>query len=785
MDSPTEGAPRPDAPTELPPGWRLNRGHLFLGLLLVVLGTVALEWAFTGAPVPPGSDPGDWISRSYAYVGLPPPPIQAVGSPFLYPPFLFPFVGAVYLGTGSATLTGAFIAGALLFVYGLSVFHLGARFLRTGPVLVGFVGLAVFNGTTLSMLFWGAYPNFLAFILFNEALVFFLTYAERGRAVDGVLTFVLLALSYLSHSLTFVLLVGVVAFGFLLLWAARRTPLRRLWSYPTLGGAALLGAVVLGYSQVTAALGIPHPNYLSANPAAFTIDNIGEIFVPLANAPSIAPAGAPLVLTPLGAVAVLVGAALLTLLLVAAATSRRPRAVSSASLVTAGWLVVALLLPVAGYFAHVDTDYPRFLYYVPLPALLLLALLVEHFAIARWRAPTADPVPPAPRAGAAGRNPRRLTSGTVATVAVLTVIVVVAANLAAPTLARSEQLNTGTSHDGLFLDAVAWLKRNPTAGAVLTLDRTIRWTEALTDRGAYDVGPTWLLFEPWQITNAEETYWALNSLDAVTNNNGVLSFSGFGSPVMSQAPMYSVMLDGVTVSLLRILPGASYLNESSGNATTQANLTDYSTPILTVPGSAPLSSEVDYSGPTFAVREVATLAPTSATSWINFTVTPAPRAGIQQFVTTLADPPHPNANLHTGSPPSVSVLGNRVAWNITSVVGRFPGTPSIDSTLLLSPAPSAWSAASSVAGTHLVLTFTNPAPTRPFEVSIELATPGASNPAVVLPTYLATRAFLAQTGIHFLFVPNDAGDAATMAFYEANFGYTVGYANAEWAVLQG
>lgn len=781
MSGPAEVAAVPSAPPPLPPGWSLLRAHLLLALLLTTLCTVALEWAFSGAPVPPGSDPGDWIARSYAYVGLTPPPVQAVGSPFLYPPFLFPFIGIVFLGTGSATLTGAFIAGALLFVYGLSVLHLGARFLQTGPVLVGFVGLAVFNGTTLSMLFWGAYPNFLAFILFNETLVFFLAYALRGRAVDGWLTFVLLALSYLTHSLTFVLLVGVVAFGFLLLWAARRTPLRRLWALPTLGGGALLVAVVLGYGQITAALGIPHPNYISANPAAFTIDNLGEIFVPLANAPSLAPMGSPLVLTPLVAVAILVGAALLTLVLVSAASSRRPRAVTSPALVTAGWLVVALLLPVGGYFAHVDTDYPRFLYYLPLPALLLAAIVTEQLAVGRPRPSPASEAPTPP----AARGPRRLSSGAVATVAALTVVAVVAANLAVPTLVRSEQLNTGTSHDPLFLDAVAWLKQNPTAGAVLTLDRTIRWTEALTDRGAYDVGPTWLLFEPWQITNAEETYWAFNSLDAVTNNNGVLSFSGFGSTVASQAPMYSVMLDGVTVSLLRILPGASYLNETVGNSSTQANLTDFATPTLTVPGNAPLSGTVDYNGPTFDVLETGTLAAATATGWINYTITPRGGASVRTFVTTLADPPHPDTNLHAGGPPAITVTGGRVAWNITTVVGRLPGTPSIDSTLWLSPAPSLWSVGTSVAGTQLALTFTNPDPTQPFRVSIELTTPGASNPAVVLPAYLETRTFLSQYGIHFLFVPNDAGDAATMAFYEANFGYTVRYANVEWAVLQG
>ncbi|MCI4328443.1 MAG: hypothetical protein L3J86_02550, partial [Thermoplasmata archaeon] len=97
-------APRKGVPTA--PNW--NRIELLSALAIVLAAVAVLEAAYSQSPVPPGVDPGDWLQRSFAFVGLPHPPSMAVGSPFLYPPLAFPFLGALVLATGSP-LTAGFV----------------------------------------------------------------------------------------------------------------------------------------------------------------------------------------------------------------------------------------------------------------------------------------------------------------------------------------------------------------------------------------------------------------------------------------------------------------------------------------------------------------------------------------------------------------------------------------------------------------------------------------------------------------------------------------------------
>ncbi|MCI4319029.1 MAG: hypothetical protein L3K23_02715 [Thermoplasmata archaeon] len=767
--------------------WRPAPVHLALMLGMVAVVTAIYEIALSASPVPPGSDPGDWIQRSYAFVGQPHPPVLAVGSPYLYPPLIFPIVGGVYLLTGSATTTGYVVAGVLLAGYGLTVVRLARRFLTTGPTQVAFVGVALFNGTTLSMLFWGAYPNFLAFILFNEAILAFAAYTAKGRPVDGLVLFALLSLEYLAHSLTFDLLVFALAVAFFLLWAAKRVDLKLLVRRPTLLGAGLLLGTIAAYTAAIKFYSIPTPNYLSANPASYVIDNLGELFVPLANAPSLYLSGPPLVLAPLAVLLLLTLAAVVLVVGGAYVGLRWRRFSPNSLLLTEGWLVAALLTPVVGWIAHVDTDYPRFLYFLPLPGFLFVALALEQLLFRAGRAVDPGPTPrPVETATPTTRSAdRRQASGTVALVAALTIVVVLAGNVAVPTIFLNEKLNTGTSHNAYFVDAASWLRSNPTSGSVLTVDRAIRWTEALTDRGGYDVGPTWLLFEPWQVLDSEETYWALNSRSAITNNEAVLSYSGFGSPLLSQAPMYSVIDEGVTVSLLRALPGGSFVTSTVGNSTVQQALTAASTPTLTVPGPQGLSGVTVYSGGSFQVTQTATLPTPGGEAWINYSVTPVGGAQLRQLVVTLADPPRQVALINTGGSPSVNTSGGVLYWNVSSLLGRLPGNQPIDTVGTMTPAPASATFRPSGVGSTLQLAFNDPNGGGPFSVSLHLTTPSASNPAVVLPSYLDTVGFLTTHDIHFLLLPNVPSSAVTVAYYESVYDYQVGYTNPDWQILEG
>ncbi|MCI4350820.1 MAG: hypothetical protein L3K15_04835 [Thermoplasmata archaeon] len=786
---PAAPAPPPPPPPLVAESWRPSRIHVVVMLGMVAVVTAIFEWAMTAAPIPPGSDPGDWIQRSYAFVGLAHPPVLAVGSPFLYPPLIFPIIGGIYLVTGTATATGFVIAGVLLAGYGLSVVHLARRFFATGPVQVLFVGLVLFNGTTLSMLFWGAYPNFLAFILFNEAIIAFAAYVARERFRDGILLCALLALVYLTHALTFDLLLLALAGGFFLLLVARRARVRLLLARTTLLGAGLLVGVIAGYTAAVRYFGIATPNYISANPAAYVIDNLGELFVPLANAPSIFVSGRPLVLAPWVVMVLLASVAAALVLVSTVAPRRWSRWSPNALLIAEGWLAAALVTPLLGWIGHVDTDYPRFLYFLPLPGFLAVGLAIEQLLLrARW-ATSDDPAPWSPATSVSGapiRSPRRpRPTGTVAIAGVLAIVAVLAGNVAVPTIFLNEKLNSGTSHNAYFVDAEAWLKANPRAGSVLTVNQAIRWTEALTTRGGYDVGPTWLLFAPWQVMDTEESYWALNSREALTNNFAVLSYSGFGSALLSQAPMYSVMDEGVTVSLLRLLPGASFVTSSVANASFVEGLTQFSTPTLIVPGPAAISAVTTYVGPHFQVVQTATLAPTRGEAWINYTVTGQAGAALRHLGITLADPPRLVSQMHTGSPPAIAITGGTLEWNVSTILGRLPGAQPINTTVSLVPAPSAAAVTSSPTGTAVGLIFDPPAGPAPLQVSVHLSTSPTSNPAVVLPPYLDTATFLGDHDIHFLLLPNDPSSGQTIAYYEATYHFQLGYANPDWVILEG
>ena len=248
-----------------PPGQAASpepRLFLWVSLAIVVGAIAVLEFTYSSWPIPPGVDSGDWIQRSFGWVGLAHPPMDAVGSPFLYSPLIFPMIGGTELLTGSPTTTGFLFGGLLLAAYGLSVIHLSRRFLRSGPFQVLFVGLAVLNGTTLQILFWGGYPNFLAFVFFNEGLVFLLAFARTRSTRDGLLLYVIASLLFLTHELTFVLFVATLLTTALFLLAQDRKWLGVFLSRANVLGLVILATTVGGYIEITKHLGIESPGVL-------------------------------------------------------------------------------------------------------------------------------------------------------------------------------------------------------------------------------------------------------------------------------------------------------------------------------------------------------------------------------------------------------------------------------------------------------------------------------------------------------------------------------------------
>ena len=768
----------------LPPRPTAPRSYLWIGLAIVALSVVILELVYARAPVPPGVDSGDWVQRSFAWVGLPHPPANAVGSPYLYSPLMFPFIGILELITGNPLTTGFVFGGALLAVFGLSVVHVARTYFVSGPTQVLFIGIAVLNGTTISILFWGGYPNFLGFVFFNETLVLLLWFLRSRTLRDGLLFYGAASLLYLTHSLTFAVFAATFGVVALVLLALDRRWFGVVLSRANLVGLAILSATVVGYIEITKFLQIPHPGYFNTNAAAYFVDNIGEFFRPLSSGPMVFPLGPGVTMSPIDAMAILVVAGLAVAVVTLLLGALRPAWIDHRHYIAAAAFFSVCLVPVGGYLVHVDTDYTRFVYFLPLPVALLVGLAVDGLMGAGRHpsatvAPTSAPDPPPPRA----RRP--VSREGIALAAVGIILLLLVANVTVPTAVYNEQLDAGTSdHDAAFLQATDWLNANDKSGSVLTTSGAVRWVEALTDRGAFDVGPTWLLFEPWQIVNAEEAYWALNSLTVVTNNVQVLSFSGFNTSTLGQAPMYSAYIEGVQFPILRVLPYSIYASASSGDAYAQVPAWGLVTPQLTVPGPQPISGAIAYTTPLFTVQEVGAMGPPGS-AWVNLTVTPSPGDKVAALNLTLASPPVGNGFLHPPTSAGASWTGSALSWNDVGTLGQYPGNYSIRSWVTPSPAPQGTPLISSGPLNNAEMTFANPAPSQPFTVSLLLSTDGTSNPAIVLPSVLNTTTYLAEHDIHYLLVPVQGGFGTTVAFYQAVFGYSVAFQNAQWTVLEG
>ncbi|MCI4369427.1 MAG: hypothetical protein L3K09_07700, partial [Thermoplasmata archaeon] len=387
---PSDSGPEPGAT----PSGAVSRRYLAPMLAIIAAAVALLEFEYAMNPIPPGVDPAHWVAVSYAYVGLPYPPAAAVGSPWVDPPLLFPLLGGLVRLFGSP-LTADFVLGAILLsLFGLSVIHIARRYLSTGPAQVAFVAAAVFNGTILSMLFWGGYPNFLGFVVMNEALVFLLLYVVRGGYAESLLFYGAFALVYLTHTLTFSVLLGSVAMAAILLLASGKLTPRFLVRGPNLVGVALLVGVVGGYLEIIRRLKIVPPGYVSSNPAAFLLDGIGQVFNPLTvgyvgpadNLPNWLAEVSLLLLA--GMVCSLVVIARRSRLALAlgssppsegdAAAPAPSRLVNSPLVIAAAWTAGACIVPALGAIAHVDTDFPRFGYFLPLPLTLLATVSIER-----------------------------------------------------------------------------------------------------------------------------------------------------------------------------------------------------------------------------------------------------------------------------------------------------------------------------------------------------------------------------------------------------------------------
>jgi hypothetical protein len=775
---------------------------------LCLLAVVIAQTEFLRAAVPPGVDPAHWLASSYAWVGLPYPDVASAGSPYAYAPLVFPLLGLTYRLMDNPLSADFLFSDLLLLFFGLSTLHLARVLLNRRPILQPvFLAAVLFSPLIVQMEFWGAYPNLLGFIFLNESLAFLVLYLRSLRPIHALGLWVNASLLYLAHNLTFVVFGALVLLVVLLMALLRRRP----W-IPLLRMANVLG---MGLLLITAAVlqavyfhfGISLPSYFTGNPAAYTIDNLGEFWEPF-GLPATDPWTAFAILTATGAS---------VFVLVLIVHRLRPRALDRAWIVAVSWLMASLWVPAFGWAAHVDTDYTRFAYFVPAPLALSAALLAERLLeglelrvarpLPKARArtapvagrPTSWPALPPPPPRPPSRWRRRPSVGAVRLIAVEAVVATVALiviGIGLPAANQQETYATDSAHRAPFLTAMAFLKNDPVPGSVLGTQSTMRWIQALTVRGAYDYGPTWLDFFPWQIQNSFSAYWAQNAYNVSSNNRVALAYSGFSTVTMAQDPEYAAYVDGVIFPTIRLLTSQMWLSLTTHGVTNTVPLNVLGPgQLFPAPPNGSLASGYSYRSSGFVVDVRGALAPTAPVAWINLTFVPtgSSPAVLHSFTLGLSSAAATSSLSHS---PQVSAIvpvpgvPGAFQWDVTGPLGQLPSPYRLATYGYFSPAPIPNSVAvnaSPSASPHLLATFANPNPSAGarWSLSLRLTTPQATNPAIVVPTWFSSAAWMAANHVRFLVVPNLYGYLAEVQYFEATYSWRLVFSNSAWFILSG
>jgi hypothetical protein len=208
----------------------------------------------------------------------------------------------------------------------------------------------------VEMLMWGGYPDVITLFLIPITFYLFLQ-RERFSLTPFLLsTSVLVGSIFLTHSLSSAVFVGIIAATLLFVMISPKTfgTTRKnvlYWILPIFGGAVLVSPFLAGAV----------PAYLSANSSFAAVKAIDQAILSTR-------------MIALDTVLALVACLLPYFLL---SKKYHGRFLSLPTFLLIMWLAVPLLLT-QGYMFGLYVDYNRFLYFLILPVIILIAMLIEH-----------------------------------------------------------------------------------------------------------------------------------------------------------------------------------------------------------------------------------------------------------------------------------------------------------------------------------------------------------------------------------------------------------------------
>ena len=225
---------------------------------------------------------------------------------------------------------------------------------ESAALIVAF--LVAISRFDIEMLLWGGYPNVITLLLIPLTFYLYLQRERFSLTPFLVSTSILVGSIFLTHSLSATVFVGItVATVFFALIAPKTFGTTRknvfYWLLPLFGGAAL----------VSPFLASAVPAYLGANSTFTGVTDIQQALLSTR-------------ILPFEIVGALFACLLPYFLL---SKKYKGRFFSLSTFLLIMWLLVPLLLT-QGYLFGLYVDYNRFLYFLILPVIILLAMMIDH-----------------------------------------------------------------------------------------------------------------------------------------------------------------------------------------------------------------------------------------------------------------------------------------------------------------------------------------------------------------------------------------------------------------------
>jgi hypothetical protein len=770
-------------------------------ILICVFFAAGISLVFHQSALPPGGDPGNWIATSYAYIGR---PVPSQVTPLAYSPIVFLVLGAAVIVGGGPIAAAKIIAPILVILLGVSIFYLARTIIQSRILAIATTTFLLLDPQLLQMLFWGAYPNVLAFVFMNLALAS-LIQIGYGRTSRGVLLFwIFFAATILTHTLTGLILGFVVAVAFFLSLAVPLPPTRTLISEAKEGkldspqlmarvvsmskwgrvGLVTFVALVGGYYVGTYLVGIPHPNYFTSNPLAFEIIGLGTFFQGLL------PGFTMTSIDMIYFVSVLI---ILIFGFFGLVIKVRKQWVTTAVIVLFAWILTILFSPLGGWALRIVTDYHRLGFFLVIPLGLSIAYILDR----TWAsaplpgAVAATPVSSTPVARGLHSwrrpNPQRKRA-LLLTGVVLVLGLLFLAGITIPGITRAQRVFTRVGHDSNFLQAIRFIQSYPIPGGILTVPGADKWTRAMTDRNAFaPYGSSAYLFFQSQIIDSNLAYYGLVSHYAITNGLVSSWVRATNSLYSHGVPEYGAYVAGTfhpSISFPSTLMSIDLTDPGGPIANTTINLTGNSQVFFLpgINGNDPMN--IQFLSTRFSVSVTTTLDPVSPSANLTFTVTANGPYRVHGFRVVAIPTEDTSALVWPAFSPGsfnwqpIQTHAGPVTVATVSPVPAFQGVTSLD--------PSTGTPAA-----LMYFTSSSPAGSSSVTGSISLYTPTASTLFHGLPTVLSTPSLWGQLGVRLVLMRNSTFAANPSVAFPDEIPWLVGelhcqvvYQNAEWTVLR-